>query len=398
MFVLLTACAPHGLSPIGAGGAPFQAEADEVALWARAEKEVNTLLERTSVYDDPLLDDYLARVVERLVPAPMRTAGGPAITVRVLRDPALNAFAMANGPLFVHTGLLSALDNEAQLAAVLAHEITHVSRRHALQVEREPVAAHSPAEALELIAAAASRAGDGAVLSRTAGAVLGPGLPLSAVASVHGYGRALEREADRGAADAMVRAGYDAREAARLFATLRRQSGERGPLELFVVGRRAGRGERIEGTGTFGAASVERSPAMDAGEFQERMRAVVRDNAYEDIRAGRFALAQRQLDRVLSAAPDAIAHRYYGDLHRIVAQRARAAADRDAHARRALASYERAIELDPVLAEAHRQLGLLYYQGRETAKAREAFERYLALAPGAPDAARISAYIAELDR
>jgi predicted Zn-dependent protease len=135
--ILATACVTGDVPAIGAGGQPFRPEADERALWARAEKEEGSLLERVIPYDDPLLEDYLARVADRLVPESMRAAGGPAFKVRVLRDPTLNAFAMPNGHIFVHTGLLSRLHNEAQLATILGHEMTHVSHRHALKLSRD---------------------------------------------------------------------------------------------------------------------------------------------------------------------------------------------------------------------------------------------------------------------
>jgi len=47
-----------------------------------------------------------------------------------LRDPEPNAFALPNGSIYVTTGLLALLDNESQLAAIIAHELTHVMRRH----------------------------------------------------------------------------------------------------------------------------------------------------------------------------------------------------------------------------------------------------------------------------
>jgi len=93
-----------------------------------------------------------------------------------------------------------------------------------------------------------------------------------------------------------------------------------------------------------------------------------------------------------------VAHLYYGDLHRLRAQRARARDDERDRMQEALISYERAIELDPALAEPHRQLGLLYYQRKDMTSARAALEKYLALKPAAPDAARIKAYLLELDR
>jgi regulator of sirC expression with transglutaminase-like and TPR domain len=64
----------------------------------------------------------------------------------------------------------------------------------------------------------------------------------------------------------------------------------------------------------------------------------------------------------------------------------------------ALASYETAVDLDPTAPEPQRQLGFLYYQQKDTARARAAFQKYLALKPAASDARRIKAYLVELDR
>jgi tetratricopeptide (TPR) repeat protein len=124
---------------------------------------------------------------------------------------------------------------------------------------------------------------------------------------------------------------------------------------------------------------------------------VVRENAYEDLRQARFELARGALDRVATATPDdPLVHLYYGDLHRLQAQRAGAAAAREVELVHARAAYERSLQLDPGLAEAHRQLGFLYYAARDMARARGELERYLVLAPGAPDAARIGEYVREL--
>ena len=58
----------------------------------------------------------------------------------------------------------------------------------------------------------------------------------------------------------------------------------------------------------------------------------------------------------------------------------------------------RALALDPARVEAHRQLGLLYFQQQSFGRAREALQAYLAGAPGAADAARIAEYVRELGR
>lgn len=411
--LLVPGCASRTVPTIGAGGRPFEPDADELALWARAEKEEETLLKKVKVYDDAMLAGYLARVGDRLTPDEVRGADGPGVKFTVLRDPTLNAFALPNGHIYVHTGLLSRLDNESQLAMIVGHEMTHVTHRHALVLERggraRQIVDPAIAASIGVAALAGSRAQNRddvgtAVISQTANAILGLGLALMAAAAISGYGRDFERDADHGGMDNLVRAGYDPKEAPKVFALLRSESTDRGSLETFFLGSRPKLTERIETTEAllrtrYAQAALDPTTTRDTDDFQLRMRSVVRDNALEDIRAGRFDLAQRQLDRVLAITPgDAIAHTYYGDLHRLKAQRARDVARRDEHARLALASYQTAIDLDPTAPEPHRQLGFLYYQQKDTAKAKAAFERYLSLEPAAADARRVKDYLAELDR
>src|SRR6266700_2926632 len=103
--------------------------------------------------------------------------------------------------------------------------------------------------------------------------------------------------------------------------------------------------------------------------------------------------------RGCKASPnDAIAHLYDGELHRLQSQRAKRVAERDTETRMARESYEQSAALDPAYPDPFRQLGLLYYQQKEPAQARAAFERYLALKPDAADAKRVREYLGELER
>jgi len=412
---LASACASRSVPPIGAGGRPFKPEADERQLWAQAEKEEEKLLKRVKVYDDPLLEEYLGRVGDRLLPAEVKAAGGPGFRFGVVSDPTLNAFAMPNGRVYVHTGLLARLDNEAQLAMILGHETAHVTNRDALRFNRDArnkqilYTILSAAASIGVAVAAGSRARSGdyvgaAVLSQTANVILGVGLQLAAIAAINGYGRDLEREADAEGMERLVRAGYDPKEAPRVFELLRSESKDRGSLETFFFGSHPRLTERIETTGEllrtkYAAAAAAPSTVRRTEDFDLRMRTVVRDNAALDIRAGRFKLAQEQLDRVLALTPrDPTAHLHYGDLYRLQSQRTRSAAERDELAKKALVSYERAAELDPKFPDPFRQLGFLYYQQKQNERARDAFRKYLALKPDAPDGRRIKEYLLELDR
>jgi predicted Zn-dependent protease len=242
------------------------------------------------------------------------------------------------------------------------------------------------------------------VLSQTAGAILGLNLELATIGAINGYGPDREREADEVGMAALVRAGYDPAEGPKAFQALRSESGARGTVETFFFGSPARLEERITSTTRLAATTyASRAAAADrirnTQEFELRRGPVVRENAYEDIRMARFGLAERQLERVLTATPnDPIAHLYYGDLHRLRAQRAKSAADGAADARRAQERYARAVELDPAYADPWRQMGFLYFQQNDRARARTAFEKYIELKPGAPDAERIKEYLGELDR
>jgi predicted Zn-dependent protease len=362
-----------------------------------------TALARVPVYDDPRVADHLAGIVDRVTTEAERAGGAPRLVVVVVRDPTIGVFSMPAARIYLHSGVLAAVENEAQLAAILAREVTHLRRGHAATVA--PDAAGNIAAALEAIgpslSASLARGDDTRTLSPVAAVILGARLPRAYTAAMAGHGVAREHEADVGALERLAGAGYDPREAARAFERLRRAAVDGGSAERFYVASQASVADRVA---TFTRLAEERSALTsgeggDAAAFGLAMMPLVRENARLEMQAGRFRAARAQLDRVLAADPsDARAHLYDGDLHRLRAQHARSVADRDDLARIALAAYQRCEALDPALAEVSRQIGLLYYQQGRHDQAREAFERYLALRPDAPDAARVAEYVLALTR
>lgn len=399
--LLATACATAGPGPgplAVSGGPPIAAvaEAEEAALAGRIEP-----------FEDPLLAEYLATIADRLASADERESGALPITITVVRDPSIGALALPTGRIYLHTGLLSRVANEAQLATVLARELTHVRRLQGATILVEPSAVD---EALARIApgivaglSAADEAGT-SPLTAMASAILGKRLPLAYTGAMTGHGRALERDADAGALERLVRAAYDPKEAPRVFERLRREARRGGAAERFFLGTDAALAQRIDVmtrlvTTTFSVAAGVPDTVRETADFEAALTPLVRENARLELRAGRLRAAQEQLDRVLAQAPgDAVAHLYSGDLLRLRAQRARSVADRDELARQALTMYERSASLDPGLAEVPRQIGLLYYQQGRYDRAREAFERYVARNPDAPDAARVREYVLALSR
>src|SRR5947207_14561215 len=125
---------------------------------------------------------------------------------------------------------------------IVGHEMTHVTRRHALGVARDARNKHAlftvPAIAASIggavVAGSTATPGEyvgAAVLSPTANVLLGQGLQLAAIAAITGYGRDLEREEDEGAMESLVRTGYDPKEAPTGSERLRVESKDRGSRE-----------------------------------------------------------------------------------------------------------------------------------------------------------------------
>ncbi len=121
----------------------------------------------------------------------------------IIDDEALNAFAIPGGLVFVHSGLLMAIDSEDELACVLAHEIGHVQGRH--------IARHMDRmKAVNIGTAALALAGLFLGSSQAGSAVLTSSLALNASISLK-YSREDEEEADRRAFQWLCQAGFDPR-------------------------------------------------------------------------------------------------------------------------------------------------------------------------------------------
>ena len=344
------------------------------ALDAQAQKETAALLQRVRLYDDPALSEYLGGLV-----------GRPAASIRIVRDPTLAVFATSTGEIVVHTGLLAVATSEGQLAAVLAHEVAHVTRDDAFT-------AGEPAALGERLRWPTT--------SRTAVAIFGQNLPLTARTAITGYGARRERDADARSLEVMASAGREPYESIAIYEALAAQAARGGDRELFYFGNARRLAERLASVrGLLAGRPMVTTRPADADGFERRLRSLLLANAEDEMGRGRFDLARRQLERVAAAAPDEPRlHLAYGDFHRRKAQRAHAAAERDVELVQARAAYERALVLDPALSEAHRELGLLYYAMRDVGRARGELEQYLALAPSAPDRARIEEYLQELAR
>lgn len=160
------------------------------------EKMAAQIEQELQLVDDPELTGYVQQLGREVV----RAAGddvpeGIDIAFEVVRDDQqINAFAIPGGTIYVYTGLLRAVDSEAELLAVLSHEVAHVTERHIA----EQLAAQYGIETL----AAVALGRDAGVLGQLVGAVAGQGFLLK-------YSRDHEEEADAVGLGYETRAGWD---------------------------------------------------------------------------------------------------------------------------------------------------------------------------------------------
>lgn len=155
-----------------------------------------------AISDDPELNGYLQSLGQQLV----AYADSPNKEFRffMVNDPTINAFAVPGGFVGVHTGLLLATQNEAELASVLAHEITHITQRHIPRMIADSERASLPAMAA--ILAAILLAGSGRGRGAEAGIVATTATMVQRGIS---FTRAFEEEADRLGMTTLARAGFD---------------------------------------------------------------------------------------------------------------------------------------------------------------------------------------------
>ena len=209
---LVLACAPL-LVPAPARAAaegnygPVEILKNEESLMKTVSEYEDLFLRRGYRYASPEVQELIARIGGRLAPPPT----DPYMKYRfhVVRDPEVNAFALPDGQVYLNTGLLAAVRNEAQLAAVLAHEVHHTAGHHGILEYRS-------------------------VRRKSVGSmVLGPltfGLSdIFLVLSVFGHSRALEEEADRKGLPKMLEAGYDPREMAGVFEIMQQDPEDEKP-------------------------------------------------------------------------------------------------------------------------------------------------------------------------
>jgi predicted Zn-dependent protease len=322
---------------------------------------------------DADLEAYLNSIVESLrLPADTLNVR---LRVHVVKDLTLNAFATPCGAIYIHSGLLARIRNEAQLAALLGHEMTHLFSHH-MELElantKRKVATKTEIQV-----------GLSLLLGRSS-AVVGNALTI---ASITGYSQDIEREADLAGLKRMVARNYRPVEFRNLFVLMKEGLEHEGLREPYFFGTHPRLVERIEDYDALAANDKAWSAdgATNESTFLSRTCEILLIDATMRLSAGLYSEAMQEALEYLSIRPRSpLALVLLGDICDM-----RHLPD-DANG--AIEWYDSAASCNNASAEAQRALGLYWYAAGDCRKAQPHFGSYLTLRGAAFDHKLIEEY------
>jgi len=406
--LLLAGCATTPAVRLDQGHVQTKLQDLETDVLEDAMKIRQLLEDSGAVYENPALQAYLDSLFQPLVPT-LTTPSPYQFSLKVVRDPTLNAYTLGDGSIYVNTGLIARVQTAQQLAFVLGHELAHVMSRDLVyftdSLRRKTVAAKLTGL---VVTPALSIVGLGSL------GELGVGLAYAA--SVTGYGREREALADAEGLKTMQRLDFDEREAVRVLEAFSAEEEryQKGIEVGFLSSHPANEARLAAIKALMGPKALDVfSPVPPDEAFLQATHQVRIDNAALNIRFGRPYHAVEDLRIILRRSPDDARARFQlAEAYRLIAEEPKqlkeelsakawqeisqiAEAEQQPYWQsRAREEYQRAIELDSGFADPYRGLGLLCAAEDQPHQAVAHLQRYLELSPQAKDRRYVVSLIA----
>ncbi len=356
-------CRSATIKPFQGQEDPVQARTDgEKRLWLSAGKLDEALVKSGQIFENEPLRAYLQGITDHLYP---EFQG--AIKIHLLKDPVLNAFALPNGSIYINTGMIAALENEAQIATVLAHEGVHFTHKHSALQREHTHNAIGASIAVSLL-----------------------GVPfigqLVALSSIFGYSQEHEYEADCLGYERLSRAGYDTRQSPKTFEHLLREAKADKISEPFFFSTHPALEKRIENFNKLNADTPSKETQIHEARYNAIVGPIREMVIKEKIKMGRYSAVVAALTHnELSVLYPSHCEFYLGEAYRLRGEKD--------DAKKALDAYLEAGKKDPSFSLVDRAIGMVYYKNEDYPNARQYFEIYLKKAPDAEDAGFISHYL-----
>ena len=243
---VIFACATTG--PGGKKDLILISDAQEVSLGQEFDKTVRA---DANILEDQRWQDYFNQIGQRIVSVSDRQNIEYHFTVIESDD--INAFATPGGYVYIYTGLLRIIDNEAQLAAVTSHEISHVVARHSIKRLQQVLGISILYEI---------------VLGESSTEVVDAAIGLGLQVALSGYSRSYEKEADQYGVIYLERAGFNPIGAKELFENMKAAAGSSGERSFFenMLASHPETNERIENVTAQAATYSQQVLNRDKGQ------------------------------------------------------------------------------------------------------------------------------------
>ncbi len=340
----------------------YTSKLQEQALLDEAREFDKKKIKDNSIFTDKTVNQYLQSVMNKVYPE-----FKDKIRVRILNDPNLNALALYNGSIYFNLGLLARLDNEAQLATILAHEGAHFIHKHILHHRRKLK--------LESEIQVQKGAGDRAV--------------DIAAKYLSGFSRDLERQADKYAFFRMKKAGYDIRQSPYAFKKMLAEAKANNSKQS---GSFSSHPNLIERIASYNALILKhKSISGHIGKEAylkntQSMRIADLELNLSYARYGSLILILENKEQFVKYP--AYAPYYLGEAYR---QR-----NQQGDQTKSYLAYLDTINKVPNFAPSYRAIGIYYMKKKRYQDAKKSFIKFLALAPNHKDAAYVLQYLANI--
>ncbi len=378
-------------------------KSDEAGLWMSVENLEKELRHSPLVLENDIVNRYVEDVVCRL-------AGEYCADIRVyiIRNPHFNTTMYPNGMMHVWTGLLLRTKSEAQLAAVLGHEIAHYLLNHTVERWRSIKQTKSFSTFLKLGLSVVG--GMAPTLTEMAPAMgeMAPGITEMApavteiapaggwvilesqLAGISSYSKTQENEADLYALKLMANAGYAPKESALLWGAIEREN-ERAKkkkgFKVFTFSHPASKDREKNLLEKIDADYPDsQKQAVHEARYIQAISPILQTLIEDELKMHNFEHTEGLLGYLSeSAFPPAMLSFFKAEFYRLRKQ--------EGDIKAAISAYEQSIMQPDTPAEAYRELGYLYYKRRDIKKAKKYFTDYLGFKPDASDRQMIELYL-----
>lgn len=399
LLLVSSACTNKSYKPVTHQDSIVGRDADELELFRRADDIHNELEKKGYIIKDSQTQEYINVLTSKIVPDSAKEK--MPIQVYAVKDAQINAFALPNGHIYLHSGLLSRLENESQLAFLIGHEAAHITHRHSLnrfQSNKQKIA----------------------FANIIAVAPYGGFVSLGTLSTVLHHSRSDESQADQLGLQYAIEAGYDVHNFAGLFERLKIGKRPRNTSSIWSTH------PSLEQRKKFIANYIKQhnppNGVVDSQRFKGFRNYITRENINSQITRKQYLLALENIEQELNfSGTTQKAELYFqkGEIYRDMAKHPVRVAKQyalledkkhnkeleeefkgktDQYWQESKKAYQQALKFKKNYAKAYRGLGLIAYHYEHYRQAKSYLKKYLSLENNTKDKRYINHLIEEINQ